>query len=129
MSDMRKLINLFEAVVPDEIEIPVDPELAIAAEPEVGYGEKLTGVVALSASAIETHFPSVTDSSVFYRAWRKVTANKEEILNRYELWELGRAFIDLMRMDEVEKMRVMRKLILIHMPAGSEDEPTRIKDL
>lgn len=119
MSEMRKLINLFEGTV----EPPMDPEQDSGPE---GMGNKLQGVAYVDPSIFDGYFPSIDDHTTFYRAWRKAVANREETLNRQELWELGRAFVDLIRMSEQEKLSFIRKIILIHMPPGSEDEETTI---
>lgn len=121
MSEMRKLINLFEAVtLPSD-----DPDTTVDTDAE-GDGERLDGVGIISKSFIDTNFPSVSQTQLFYSGWLKIVANKEEDLTQFELWELGRAFVDVIRMDEHAKMRLFRKLILIRMAPGGEDEPTHI---
>lgn len=127
MSDMRHLINLFEAL---SAPLDIDDEETLAMDPDddESMGKNLQGAIYLSSESVAQFFPSVKDRTVFNRAWRKVMTNKEEILNRYELWELGRAFIDMIRMDRSEKMDLLHKLIVIHMPPGSEDEPVDIMD-
>ena len=124
MSDMRKLINLFEAAT-----LVNDPDAMVDMDSEVqddDDGERLKGVSGLGKSMIDGNFPSVKQQGIFYSAWLKIIANKEEDLTQFELWELGRAFVDIVRMDEAKKMRLFRKLMLVRMPPGDEDEPTRI---
>ena len=125
MSDMRKLMNLFEAavVVPDDLDPTQDVDQDIEGDED---GERLQGVSTLSNSMINRYFPSVSQTQIFYSGWLKIMANKEEDLTQYELWELGRAFVDLIRMDEQEKMKLFRKLILVHMPPGDEEEDANI---
>lgn len=126
MSDMRKLINLFEGAVPSLTDDP-DTIHDVDSDIEVDHdGERLEGVSTLSLAMINDKFPSVKQPQIFYSGWLKIMANKEEALTPIELWELGRAFVDIIRMDEREKMKLFRKLILVRMPPGSEDEPTRI---
>lgn len=76
-------------------------------------GKPLEGT--LNPTALLKFLPDVTDKPKFVSALRKVMRNDEERLNRFELEQLGRAFISLVREESQDKMTTIRKMFQVHL--------------
>ena len=112
---MRDYMNLLEGII---------SETAVAADVAhhtAGMGSSMQGVF-LNPDMMLQYFPSVQDEQAFNRAWRKIVRNQEERMSRLEMFEISRAFIDILRMPDDKKLSFMRRIINVHAAPGTEDE-------
>lgn len=107
MSMMRDLMKLTEGMAQPSTTPGISPGVAAHT---AGKGKRLEGTF-LNPDMMLQYFPSVQDKQAFNRAWRKVTANKEEDLQRLEMFEIARAFCDILRMPDEDKLSFMRRLM------------------
>lgn len=75
-----------------------------------GMGDSLEGTF-LNPDMMLQYFPSVQDKHAFNRAWRKVVRNQEERMTRLEMFEIARAFCDILRMQDTDKLSFMRRIM------------------
>ncbi len=80
-------------------------------------GEPLEGRSSTNARIVMGFFPTIDNEEYFLRGWRKIVQNNEEQLNRWELEQMGKAFVSLVRMGQQDTMKVMRRLMLVHTDA------------
>lgn len=107
---MRNYMQLLENVEKNDV---VDDEPTM--------GEPLEGTFVDPSNVIK-YFPSVEDEQAFKRAWRKILRNQEERLLRNEMFEIARAFCDIIRMSREKKMAFIRKIQNVEVSDEQSDE-------
>lgn len=112
---MRDYMTLLEGLV-DEVAISDDDVHHTA-----GMGRGMEGTF-LNPDMMLQYFPSVQDKHAFNRAWRKIVRNQEERMTRLEMFEISRAFIDILRMPDDQKLSFMRRIVNVNAAPGTEDE-------
>ena len=98
---MRDYINLLEGL------LDMDPE---ESSHTAGMGTVLKGTF-VNPEVMLQYFPSVMDDQAFVRAWRKILRNQEERLLRNEMFEISRAFCDILRMPSDRKLSFIRRIM------------------
>lgn len=107
MTVMRQLMTLMETTMGlgDPVGMSAD-----VSQHTSGMGNDLEGTF-LNPDMMLQYFPSVQDEAAFNRAWRKVVRNEEELMTRLEMFEIARAFCDILRMSDEQKLSFMRRLM------------------
>lgn len=114
---MRDYMNLLEGII-ENVDIEMNPD---DAHHTAGMGKTMQGTF-LNPDMMLQYFPSVQDKHAFNRAWRKIVRNQEERMTRLEMFEISRAFVDILRMPDDQKLSFMRRIINVSAAPGTEDE-------